>query len=347
MRIIEESGLRSKLTDVAKAAGVSTATVDRVLNNRAGVSNRTREIVFNAAHSLGYIAGAPAEETIPVRSIKLAFVLPAGTNTFIANLRDQIAKQALLQPEIDVRIHSVEGFNPDTLAQALEKLKGQAHGVGVIALDHPSVREAMRSLAQSGIPIVTIASDILHVPRIRYIGIDNRAAGRLGGFILGRFLGKANETKIALFAGSLSYRGHEEREMGFRRLIAEEFPHLNIVELNEIEDDRERAYSETTALLKRHPDLAGIYNLGAGNQGIGQALSDAGKSGAIVFIGHELTDETKRFLLNGTMDAVIDQNPRVEAREALSALINSIKSQPFDEHPPRIQVIFKENIPES
>jgi len=343
--------LRSKLTDVAKAAGVSTATVDRVLNNRAGVSNRTREIVFNAAHSLGYIAGTPAEDATPVRSIKLAFVLPAGTNTFIANLREQIAKQALLQPEIDVSIHSVEGFNPDTLAHALENLKGQAHGVGVIALDHPSVREAMRSLAQSGIPIVTIASDILHVPRIRYIGIDNRAAGRLGGYILGRFLGrflgKATGTKIALFAGSLSYRGHEEREMGFRRVIAEEFPHLNIVELNEIEDDRERAYSETTALLKRHPDLAGIYNLGAGNQGIGQALSDAGKSGIIVFIGHELTEDTKRFLLNGTMDAVIDQNPRVEAREALSALINSIKNQPFDEHPPRIQVIFRENIPES
>ncbi|OYR19369.1 LacI family DNA-binding transcriptional regulator [Brucella thiophenivorans] len=339
--------MRSKITDVAKAAGVSTATVDRVLNNRAGVSNRTREIVFNAAHSLGYIAGTLSEETVPLKSIKLAFVLPAGTNTFIANLHDQIAKQALLQPEIDVTIHSVEGFNPDTLAQALENLKGKAHGVGVIALDHPSVREAMRSLAQSGIPIVTIASDILHVPRIRYIGIDNRAAGRLGGYILGRFLGKSRGSKIALFAGSLSYRGHEEREMGFRRAISEEFPHLNIVELNEIEDDRERAYSETTAVLKRHADLAGIYNLGAGNQGIGQALSDAGKSGAIVFIGHELTEDTKRFLLNGTMDAVIDQNPRVEAREALSVLINTIKNQPFDEHPPRIQVIFRENIPES
>jgi len=339
--------LRSTLTDIAKAAGVSSATVDRVLNNRDGVKERTREIVFEAARTLGYLPGGAGTTTAAPDKIKLDFVLPAGTNTFIANLRDQIIRQSALNPEIDLTIHSVEGFNPDTLAHALENLKGQTNGVGVIALDHPTVREAMRTLAQSGTPIVTIASDILHVPRVRYIGIDNRAAGRLGGYVLGRFLGKAGGTKIALFVGSLSYRGHEEREMGFRRVLAEEFPRFNIVELNEIKDDRERAYNETTALLKRHPDLAGIYNIGAGNQGIGQALIDSGKSDSVIFIGHELTESTKRLLLNGTMDAVIDQNPRVEAREALAALINSIKGEQIDDHPPRIQVIFRENIPES
>ncbi len=336
--------MRSTVSDIARTAGVSSATVDRVLNNREGVKKRTREIVLEAARNLGYLSGSgPLGNTTD--RIKLDFVLPAGTNTFIANLRDQIVRQAALRPEIELTIHNVEGFNPDTLARALEDLKGRSQGVGVIALDHPTVREAMRALAESGAHIVTIASDILHVPRVGYIGIDNRAAGRLGGYILGRFLGQ-RKNKIALFAGSLSYRGHEEREMGFRRVIAEEFSQLNIVELNEIEDSREKAYSETIALLKRHPDLAGIYNLGAGNQGIGQALMDSGKTDSIIFIGHELTEGTKRLLLNGTMDAVIDQNPRVEARESLTILMSSIKGQPFDHHPPRVQVIFKENIPE-
>lgn len=338
--------MRSTVSDIARTAGVSNATVDRVLNNREGVKERTREIVLEAARNLGYLPGSAPLNANTTDRIKLDFVLPAGTNTFIANLRDEIARQASLQSQIELRIHSVEGFNPDTLALALEDLKEHAQGVGVIALDHPTVREAMRSLALSGVHIVTIASDILQVPRVGYIGIDNRAAGRLGGYILGRFLGRSTEGKIALFAGSLSYRGHEEREMGFRRVIAEEFPHLLIVELNEIEDSSEKAFTETIALLKRHPDLAGIYNLGAGNQGIGQALMDSGRSDSIIFIGHELTQGTKRLLLNGAMDAVIDQNPRVEAREALAILTNSIRGQPFDSHPPRIQVIFKENIPE-
>jgi LacI family transcriptional regulator len=47
------------------------------------------------------------------------------------------------------------------------------------------------------------------------------------------------------------------------------------------------------------------------------------------------------------MDAVIDQNPRVEAREALATLMSSIKGEPFDQQPPRVQVIFRENIPEN
>lgn len=320
--------------------------MDRVLNNRSGVKERTREIVIETARRLGYLGnGAPALMT--ETRVRLDFVLPAGTNTFIANLLHQLEKQAAAQPDLDVHIHSIEGFNPDTLAQTLHDLQGQTMGVGVIALDHPTVREAMRSLAASGVSIVTLVSDILHVSRIGYIGIDNRAAGRLGGYLLGRFLGSGVKRKIALFAGSLSYRGHEEREMGFRHIIGEDFPDLEIVELREIRDDRTKAYEEAMGLFKRHPDLAGIYNIGAGNTGIGQALAEIGRAKNIIFVGHELTEHNKSLLLNGTIDAIIDQNPRVEAREALSMLSRAVRGQAIDYHPPRLQVIFRENIPES
>lgn len=333
--------------DIAREAGVSSATVDRVLNNREGVRERTRRAVLETARRLGYLSAPADEEESPDSPLRLDFVLPAGTNTFIANLLKQIVNQGALQDDVDVHIHSIEGFNPDSLARQLDALIGTTKGVGVIALDHPTVREAMRKLAASGVPIVTLASDILHVPRIGYIGIDNRAAGRLAGYLLGRLLGKGEKRKIALFAGSLSYRGHEEREMGFRHVIAEEFQDLEVVELREIRDDRQRAYEEAVSLLKRHPDLSGIYNIGAGNAGIGQALQEAGLARSVLFVGHELTESTKRFLLDGTMDAVIDQNPRVEAREAISMLKNTVRARKFEYHPPRLQVIFRENIPES
>jgi LacI family transcriptional regulator len=338
--------VRSTLTDIAREAGVSTATVDRVLNKRDGVKERTREIVIETARRLGYLAAAPLLLGSDHQRIRLDFVLPAGTNAFIANLLSHIEHQAALQPDLDVHLCSIEGFNPDTLARTLTDLQGKTMGVGVIALDHPTVREAMRALAASGVPIVTIASDILHVPRLGYIGIDNRAAGRLAGYLLGRFLGRGIRRKVALFAGSLSYRGHEEREMGFRRIITDEFPDLEVVELREIRDDRKKAYDEAEALFKRHPDLAGIYNIGAGNSGMGRALAEAGKADSIIFVGHELTDVNRGLLLDGTLDAVIDQNPRVEAREALSMLSRAIRGQPLDYHPPRLQVIFRENIPE-
>jgi LacI family transcriptional regulator len=342
--------VRSTLIDIAREAGVSAATVDRVLNNRPGVRPRTREVVLETAQRLGYIAestGAPGLlKPASAEIIRLDFALPAGTNSFIKMLHRQIEEQARLRPDLDVRVATIEGFNPDGLARLLQELRGQTQGVGVIALDHPTVREAIRSLSASGVKVVTIASDILHVPRVAYIGIDNRAAGRLAGYLLSRFMGAHQSGKVALFAGSLSYRGHEEREMGFRHILTEEFPNLRVVEMREMLDDREKAYAEASAMLDRHPDLAAIYNVGGGNTGIARALQERGRQHSVVFLAHEATEGTKELLLDGTLDAVIDQNPRVEAREALNILTHAVKGLHYEQHPPRLQVIFKENIPE-
>jgi LacI family transcriptional regulator len=184
------------------------------------------------------------------------------------------------------------------------------------------------------------------VPRVAYVGIDNRAAGRLAGYVLGRFLGPSERRTVALFAGSLSYRGHEEREMGFRHIVKEEFPNLELVELREMRDEEEIAFSEATQLLQRHRDLAGVYNIGAGNEGIARALKLAPASRRIVYVAHELTAHNRARLLDSTLDAVIDQNPRVEAREALNILSQCTRNLPYDHHPPRLQIIFRENIPE-
>lgn len=339
--------MRSTLLDIAREAGVSAATVDRVLNNRPGVRPRTRDIVFESARRLGYIAPDGADgDARSAEVICLDFVLPVGTNTFIRVLHEQLQIQGALRPELRVRVNAIESFNPDTLARTLHDLHGRTDGIGLIALDHPTVREAIRALAAQGIKVVTLATDILHVPRVAYVGIDNRQAGRLAGYVLGRLLGAAEPKKVAMFAGSLSYRGHQEREMGFRHILAEEFPNLSVVELREMGDDRERAYREAAALLDRHDDLAGIYNIGAGNGGVARALRERALSRHVVFLGHELTDGTRRLLLDGTMDAVLDQNPRVEAREALNLLTHAVRGVPYEGHPPRLHLILKENIPE-
>jgi len=340
--------MRSTLVDVAREAGVSPATVDRVLNNRAGVRSRTREIVFDTAQRLGYISdGREPARPISAARARLDFVLPMGTNAFIKLLHEQLEKQGAARAELTVRVSTIEGFNPDLLARALYDLAGKTQGVGLIALDHPTVREAIRTLAAGGVKVLTLASDILHVPRVAYVGIDNRAAGRVAGYMLGRFLGRSAERrKVALFAGSLAYRGHEEREMGFRHMLAEEFPHLDVVELREVSDDFEKAYVEATHLLERHPDLSGIYNIGGGIEGIARALRNADLAAKIVLIGHELTAANKSFLLDGTLDAVIDQNPRVEAREALNILSQSVRGLPYEYHAPRLQIVCKENLPE-
>ena len=135
--------------------------------------------------------------------------------------------------------------------------------------------------------------------------------------------------------------------MGFRHLISEEAPNLRIVELREMLDDAERAYAEAASLLDAYPGLAAIYNVGAGNSGVARALQERGRERSVTFIAHEISAENRLLLIDGTLDAVIDQNPRVEAREALNILESAARGVAYAPHPPRLHAIFKENIPEA
>src|SRR5271167_3053187 len=117
-RIFEN--MRSTLNDVAREAGVSTATVDRVLNNRSGVRGRTRDIVVETARRLGYISEGPkvasdAKPLGPHVSTHLDFVLPEGPNMYVRALQYQLEAQAAAHNGVEVRTSSIEGFNPDTL----------------------------------------------------------------------------------------------------------------------------------------------------------------------------------------------------------------------------------------
>ena len=133
--------------------------------------------------------------------------------------------------------------------------------------------------------------------------------------------------------------------MGFRQVLTEDFPGFAIADLREVHEDRTRAHAETLALLDRHPDLAGIYNAGGATTGIVRALKERGRDQDVVVIAHEATAANKSRLLDGTLDAVIDQNPRVEVREALATLTHAVRGLPRVLVPPRLQIIFRENLP--
>jgi len=333
--------MRTTITEIAQRAGVSPATVDRVLNARSGVRARTRDIVLSVAQELGYFG---PEAAGPNAAIRMDFVLPAGPNSFMRNLRNRLIDEGDLRGEVALRIHDIQDWRGDRILRKLDELRGRTDAVGIIAPDRPDVREALNLLARDGVKIATLVSDIPSVDKVGFVGVDNRAAGRLAGLLMGRLLPPGTRQDIALFVGSRAYRGHEEREMGFRSILAEEFPDLQVSAYAEVGDDRDRAHAEMARILAAGR-VAGVYNIGSGNQGIARALREAHLAGPTVFIGHDLTDATRLMLLDRTMDAVIDQNQRVEAREVVRLLASAVRGTRESEYPPRLQVVFRENIP--
>jgi len=337
----------ARIDDVARLSGVSVATVDRVLNQRPGVRPVTVQRVLKAANELGYLM----DSTLPAQALKpwrLAFLLPAGTNRFLNMLGRLIgaSHDQLASFNMRARVEHIESLKPDLLAQELRRLGREVDGIVFMAIEHPAVREAVGTLAERGVPTVTLISDIANTRRVAYVGLDNRSAGRTAGYLIARFIGQ-RPAKVAMIAGSLSYRAHEEREMGFLHLFREEFPEIEVVGLREGHDNEAHNYRQTKLLLAQHPGLAGIYNIGGGADGIGRALKEAGRQREVVFVGHGLSPDTRAMLLDGTMDGVITQNPQTSLMDCITIFSALRAGRPVQEATvrARTELILRENLP--
>jgi len=225
-------------------------------------------------------------------------------------------------------------------------LIGRYHGVATVALDHPVVRDAIDAMVDAGMVVVTLVSDVPNSRRHRYVGIDNSAAGRTVATLMGRFAGQ-RKGPVGLIAGSLALRDHAERMFGFQQVIASEFPQLQTLSALEGRDDTERCRQVAKKLLAEQPDLVGIYSVGAGNRGIAEALEAAGRARDVVFIAHELTDFSRRYLMHGTMAAIINQDPGHEARSAARILLARCTNQHVidDQERIRIDIFLRDNLP--
>lgn len=339
---------RATLEDVARAAGVSVATVDRVVNRREGVREKTIARVEAAVARLGYRADPAAARLARNQSFRFVFILPSGANSFMSLLADQVARTAewLAGQRAFIDVRHVDVFDADALAAALEMVSPSYHGVATIALDHPRVRAAIDDLADRGIPVVTLVSDVPSSRRLHYVGIDNPAAGRTAATLMGRFL-RGRKGAVGVIAGSLALRDHAERQFGFHQVLSSEYPDLVALPAVEGRDDSERTRAVTEALLARRPDVVGIYNVGAGNRGIAAALKESGRAGDVVWIAHELTVHTRRLLLHGVIEAIISQDPGHEARSAARVLLAHCWGDSIlpDQERIRIDIFLRDNLP--
>ena len=340
---------RATLDDVAREAGVSLATADRALNGRPGVRPATRAKIQAAVARLAYRANPAATLLARNRSFRFVFILPANSNSFMANLEAHVRQAAdSTGPQtafIDVR--HVDVFDPAALAAALETLPTHYDGVALVAADHPRVRAAIDDLAARGTHVVTLVSDAPTSRRFHYVGIDNPAAGRTAGSLMGRFLGGTRFGKIGVIAGSLTLRDHAERQFGFNQVMSTEYARFTVLPALEGRDDPIRNQALVAGLLATHPDLVGIYNIGAGNEGIATALVVSARARDVIWIAHELSAETRRLLCCDVVDAVIDQIAGHEARSAARVLLARCTDAPInpDQERIRIDIFLRDNLP--
>ena len=310
---------------VALQAGLSVATVDRVVKQRGGVRPATVRRVTQALAELG----RQSEQVgLAGRKFMLDLVMVAPqrfTDAVRAALEGELA--ALAPAVLRARLHLYETLAPHDLVALLERIrKNGSHGVVLKAPDLAPVVAAVAQLAAAGIPVVTLVTDLPGSARAAYIGMDNRAAGETAAYLIGQWLGAGDGTagrqQVLVTLSSNRFHGEEERELGFRRALRERYRHLGVVEVSEAHGIDGATGALVGQALAAHPDIVAVYSIGGGNGAIAQAFQRAGRR-CRVFIGHDLDTDNVALLKAGALQAVLHHDLRHDMRRACQQILRA------------------------
>lgn len=333
---------RATLAEVASRAHVGIATVDRVLNERGGVSLKTSAKVLSAARDLRLKRLLPTPHH---RIIRIEVLLTRPETPFFSRLNDEFRRlSAGLDHSIVVQRTLLPDEKPETMARAMRQ--SSADVIIVYTLEHEAIHRAVAANAARGVATVTIVSDLPNSKRRAYAGIDHYQAGRTAGYFAGRM---ASAGPVLILCNHVTFNAHAARIKGFGDYLAAAGGGLAITEILEGEDDEQRSELVVREALNRHPDAVAIYNTGGANQAVAAALQRLDPQP--VFIGHELNEISRQLLKEGVMALVIDQNPDQQARLALEIALESVglEGPPWIAPPRRTAVPFTlygpENIP--
>jgi LacI family transcriptional regulator len=318
---------RPTIADLAASAGVSVATVDRVLNRRHPVREATARRVLEAAEALGYHAtpllrSRLAEQQKPWR---MGFLLQRESSPFYQQLAKDLEAAALAVAGRDSRplIEFVSDLDPAGIVARMQAMSRRVDALAVVAVDHPRVTEEIERLHGQGLATFALLSDLSAPLRAGYLGLDARKAGRTAAWAITRLARQPGA--VAIFVGSHRYLDHDTREISLRSYLREHAPDFRLLEpLVDLEQPAV-AYDAALALLKRQPELVGIYSAGGGTDGIIQALLEIGRSPEVVLVCNELTASIRSALIDRVVDLVIATPTAALAERTVRAIQGALE----------------------
>lgn len=317
---------RPTISDVARAAGVSTATVDRVLNGRENVREDTARRVYDAARQIGYHA-APliARRLQPdMPEMRFGFVMHKEKQAFWQSFAQEIERAVASAPNIRGRavIEFVSSQSPADFARLMLGMRGRVDAIAASAVTHHEITDVVAQLKAEGIPTFALLNDYAQGVRQTYVGLNNVKVGRIAASIIA--MAAHRPGKIGVFVGGYRWHGHELRETGFRSYIREFAPQFTVLDTLVNLETRQLTYEATLDLLQRHPDLRGIYCAGGGMEGAIAAIREARGPGEVALVVNEVTPESRAALTDRYVTMVVATPLGTLCRELMGLMSEAV-----------------------
>jgi LacI family transcriptional regulator len=319
---------RPTIPDLAEAAGVSVATVNRVLSGAANVRQATRERVQMAAEAIGFYGLGSIQSRVAAARphLRLGVLLLQPHRPFYKNiaeaLRDVASQHAAA--DIDLSIEFLEDLSPQNTADRARALASRCQAISIVSAVHPTVTETIAQIQADGVHVFALVAPLTTTGQVPYVGLDNWKLGRTGAWAFAHVCRAPG--KIGLLVGNPRYRNQEMTEAGFRSYFREYAPDFSILEPFSTFESADVAQEITEKLLADHPDLTGLYVNGGGVTGAIAGLRASRRAGQVIMVGHDLTGVTKSALLDGTMTLVLSHPLSLLAREAIDGMIRACAS---------------------
>jgi LacI family transcriptional regulator len=330
---------RYKVREIAQQAGLSEATVDRVLNGRTGVRENTRAEVMQAITDLD-------KQRTQLRLNGRRYLVDVVMQTpgrFSTAFRDAIEAElpSFAPVMLRARFHLWESGSTQHMVDELARVRG-SHGVVLKAQDEPAVAEAVDALVAAGVPVVTYATDVPNSARSGYVGIDNHGAGVTAAYLIQQWLGRFDADVLITLSRAV-FRGEGEREVGFRAAMRGSGRDIiDVTDSDGIDATNERL---VLSALQRHPSVEAVYSVGGGNTATLAAFDKLGRV-CRAFIAHDLDADNRRLLREGRISAVLHNDLRADARQVMRTILQArgvLPAQPS--RPSPVQIVTPYNVP--
>lgn len=332
---------RFPIKEIAQQAGLSTATVDRVLHERVNVAQGTALRVQAAIAELEV-----QENQIAARGRRMFVdIVVEAPARFSAQIRqatlDVLPKfgPAVIRP----RFHFAELMDLAQLATILKKLaKLGSQGVCLKARNVAHVSQAIAELASAKIPTVTLATDVPDSPRLAYVGLDNLAAGETAAYLIGQHLG-AGPSTVLTCTSQTAFLGEGERKVAFENSLPNT---TRVIEVSGGAGLAGLTEAEVARTLQNAPAIDAVYSMGGGNAAILKVLDTLGQKPK-VFVAHDVDQDNARLLRQHRLNYVLHHDLRLDMELAFShiAAFHRLRLPVQKDGPSDVQVITPFNIP--
>lgn len=335
-----------RIREIAQQAGLSEATVDRVLHSRPGVRASTVAEVQRAIADLGR---QRTQLRLGGRTFVVDLVMQAPAR-FTSAVRQALeAELPTLRPaNFRARFDLRESASPVDIARVLDAIaKRGTSGVLLKAPDDPEVIDAVARLAGHGIPTVTLVTDLPASGRVGYVGMDNRAAGATAAYLLTAVTSHDAGSVLVTVSRSM-FRGEEEREMGFRSAMRHLAPARPIREITDTDGLDASLLAAVTTALDDDATINSVYSIGGGNRATIEAFDRAHRVPQ-AFIAHDLDHDNVVLLQQGHLTAILHHDLRADMRQACRLVLQArgaLPGPPVSRHS-HIQIITPYNQPGS